>query len=1856
MALEIPTGTLEIPKAGVIPEEEVESLDRSMFPEFEGLSDGDIIAYITDRIQAPSAPAAPPPPSDDNFFPALAYGADTAQAAIGAGIKALGQGLDIEGMEEYGRDLQEKNLQEAQESAAAYKQVTLDDVEFGDNVTDFVIQTLGETLPSMGIALAGAGVATIGAIPLGLTGAGVGVAAGAGAFLPSALMGAGETQLKMESLTDDKTYEDPSTALTGGLLIGALDTAAAAVPFVRLLGGKFSSKATSDLMSRTGLPDEVLKSAKKTATDALSDANGNVLRAEASIIAQARDLVRGRPQSRSKIRGAARGGAEQFAVEGVTEGAQEAIGTLLAEGSTGKEGEDFGFHVLEAAVKGGIAGFSPGAVVRAVKTDSKAAQREKAEKLQKFEEKLKVVTEEEGFDTASANPAEIQVVEEEEVIRFTDTDKEGRTRVRDITVADFEGLEAQAIVDSSPTPTSTPTSAPAPVTPEEAAILDGEREAVDVGRQADIMGLTDRDGLSFSYDGEGSAVFLKEYLDLNMELADLEAEVQVAETIPTETNESKVKIREAFLQRQNKIREMDKVINTPRFQASLKANPSLKAAYDNISTYRENRKKDIDTAKYPLVLSNEGNLIPSGTRREFLTDLDGRPYLPGGPGNSPVILQEDANAIIENLESTPGVDPSLIEHLKEQVPLLQIDPRNNMEFNPRRFENINSTRSEPVSTVSTTPDQDKNVRDIQAAVNENGPRNGGSSTGNLTDNGSQGMLNRVSLYMKFMSSNKRLADRYPELRPIYNLVKKYNEEWFSIITQGIEGRTVALSLPREKRKAYRIMRTVADDLGIRIEFSGVSDVAESSVATITIPGVTAQDRQRYVSNASPYKNPYQQLSYLESEQYVGDGEQVLEGGAITVNNGMITLTDPAIVNALQQEQNTADSLWNNVITTTIFTTKEGLQKEADKQGVVNFNNTITNAENSILAERELNREELNIPETDQLFIDALKKLELNDTGAVPAEVSAALSEYISVLEALTNGRKQGYFPRIRNGDVIIRVFKDVVATDEDGNPILDRNGDPKMVRKVVYRRDVNTPVFKGNKGIEWTKNKYESDLRSFYPDADIQFSFKENENSSIVLGEELNNLSILESILIHEASLNQDYSGNKILFQGVEVDGDGSPIEGTQKTIKDPSEYIRMLGRNYRKRRETAGFERFKQHRQNIPGYITPENEESYHDNAWAQYVTSLGRYVAKGRTKDAATAEIDRLKELGDKQGLLDDPKWYSSASPREVAKSMWDNTITPQGAASALKSFAFYGFLGGNFSSSFLNLTQNFVTASLLYGAYGKIYQPKVAKAAAAAARLSAFYYRNQAFLKSDREEVAMILKKTGAARTVEEGRDQFDKLYILQERGSLGRINTAALSQNADLTTDFWYDKLQLNKVEDMASGLDPKQVDRFKKFARNGKQLVDGVYSTTEIANRIAAALATYNTVKASSEGMGPLREFARNTASGVDSQNANRLVEIEDGMQYIIDESQFNLSAFNRPRLAFAGKGLGGVTLQFIPFVTMMLEVYANAMTRYGGANYGTFRSGIVNLTPQGRRTLAFLILPQVILGGMFGLPFADDIKEVIKALVRSPIGISLNLQQADMELAFYDIMTSAFGPEALSLAEAIARGPIKAWGGVDISQRVSLSPFRSFIEAATGQMGVGSLLSGPSGAFFTNAIGKSFDAFERNDYGKAILRLTPLAVVQNAVNAWEAGEDGVFTGKGRVLADGLGPHDLALMTLGFASENVYGPRDRLYREKAFATKSNAIKDKYLDKILRLMVEKKNTDSAEGKREVQEEIEKLFKEVRDHDRDQKNIWDKIDPSYNIRRTSHTRYINQVSPAGRYRGGPELMAVRKVTDPR
>jgi len=1793
------------------------------FPELEGKSEAEVLSFIISALNQPSevelpepTPApVPPPPSDDNFLPALAYGADTAQAALGAGIKAVGQGFNLESLEEYGRDLEEKNLKEAEESAKQYTQIRLDDVDFGENTTDFIIQTLGETLPSMGIAAAGAAVGAVGAAATPVAALTATGGALAGAFLPSSLLGAGEVQLKMQNLTGDSDYEDPFTAMGGGLIIGALDTAAAAIPALKFLGKGFTEKATTEALEKSGIDFVVSRNGTATAIDELKKAGGDFAKAEANIIAAGRDINRGRLASGGIE------GTKQLAREGLTEGTQEAIGTLLAEGSTGIEDEEFLSSILESAVKGGIAGFGPGAVVGALK----------------------------GGKTKT-DP----VKEKEETVKVEDT---AEIEIPDSKTESVEGVETQVT-----------------------EIENEEAPAVDVGELADTMNLRNRDGQQFSESGDGTAAFINEYGDLQREFIDLREEGKSRLFGgPRRTEGVQPNLAKSLVERTDKLREMEKIIRTPQFQASLKINPALQERLDNIRAELDTRQEEFNAARLPPGVVNEVDILPG------LRDLNDNP-IELEPG-VPIVTQEAATFYVDDLMNAPiPEDPNLltnlplaqerlalVEHIKKQIPFLRVDPTSRVELSPRRFEQVD-IKFDPAEVKAPTAfdiDMQKHKKNLTDAANNKGGRgqldDNPPNSVNFDDNGPQGMLNRVGMYMRFMSSNKRIADKFPELRKTYNLVKRYNETWFSIITQGIEGRNLVLALPRgEPRRKYRTMRTKADMISQPIKFEGAGDLSAASVARIYIVPPEAEQGLSLAQKLAQRKEYMDQI--MPYQAYDPHSSQLnLNFTPEEIQRGYIEETDQAVVDALFQEQNTANAMWDNIIASRIRSIKRKLTEADDKDGsAYSTVRYIESVEDDILLEGFRGLPEGSTKEdvvseltSFDLFLAALERVNerqrlIQEKQGTPRGISKKafdlLPSSIIEMEGVIEGRRQGFFPRMRMGDIIIRVF--ATFTEKD------KNGKERTFRKVVYRRDVNAPLWRtlrsDQQPMDWVKKKYTDPLESFYKekglDVSVEAVSRGSQNYTVFADEELSDISILEAILIHEAKLNEDFSGNTTLWSGVTKDMDGNIID---ETVTSSEDFIKLLTKQRRDRIQGQGFRGSMMRRKNIPGYITPENVNSYHDNAWAQYVVSMGRYVAKNDVEDEINSELQRLNSLN--QAV------EKGGSFVNVANSMWQNTKSPQGGASALKSLAFYGFLGGNFSSSILNLTQNFVTASLLFGAYGKIFQPKVAKAAAAATRLSIYYQRKQAFLQADKDNVSKILLETGAARNLTEANEQFNALYELQKRGSIGRINTQALNENADLTTEYWSEKLGLNNLEQkVSSRVDAKNVERFKDYAKTGKKIIDGVYSTTEVANRIAAALATYNTVKAHGEqqlkgstdqkaivnaGLEPMVQFASETA------NQGRIVTIEDAMQYIIDESQFNLSAFNRPRIAFEGKGIGGVTLQFIPFVTMMTEVYANAIHKYGGNKYGTIRGGVLNMTPQGKRTLAFLLLPQVIMGGMFGLPFADDMKEVIKAIIRSPVGVSLGLQQSDLELAFYDIMTDIFGPESLSYAEAIARGPIKSWGGIDISQRVSLSPFRTLIEAGTGQASVTELVSGPSGAFFTNAIGKSFDAFERGDLGKALLRLAPLAVVQNMINAWEAGEMGVATGKGRILTDSLGPKDLAAMTLGFATESVYVPRQELYRLKTYLSKSNAIKDYYADKILRLMVKQKNTSSADEKAEIGNEIEKLFKDVVDHDLKQDQMSDRIDPNFNLRLTVHKRYADQVLGLEKYRGGMEEMETRQ-----
>jgi hypothetical protein len=100
-------------------------------------------------------PQEVPIQEEGGFRRAVGAGVDQLQLAYGSSLEGFGKVTGLEGLENYGADVVEKNEQEFQEKAKGF--TSLDDADsFGDYVK-FYTETLGQQVPQLGSTLAGAG-------------------------------------------------------------------------------------------------------------------------------------------------------------------------------------------------------------------------------------------------------------------------------------------------------------------------------------------------------------------------------------------------------------------------------------------------------------------------------------------------------------------------------------------------------------------------------------------------------------------------------------------------------------------------------------------------------------------------------------------------------------------------------------------------------------------------------------------------------------------------------------------------------------------------------------------------------------------------------------------------------------------------------------------------------------------------------------------------------------------------------------------------------------------------------------------------------------------------------------------------------------------------------------------------------------------------------------------------------------------------------------------------------------------------------------------------------------------------------------------------------------------------------------------------------------------------------------------------------------------------------------------------------------------------------------------------------------------------------------------------------------------
>jgi hypothetical protein len=311
-------------------------------------------------------------------------------------------------------------------------------------------------------------------------------------------------------------------------------------------------------------------------------------------------------------------------------------------------------------------------------------------------------------------------------------------------------------------------------------------------------------------------------------------------------------------------------------------------------------------------------------------------------------------------------------------------------------------------------------------------------------------------------------------------------------------------------------------------------------------------------------------------------------------------------------------------------------------------------------------------------------------------------------------------------------------------------------------------------------------------------------------------------------------------------------------------------------------------------------------------------------------------------------------------------------------------------------------------------------------------------------------------------------------------------------------------------------------RGKKWWKKVAEGLSNAYSSTERINRLVSYIAA-NRIGQSQE--------VRDKANKVLSENnlwkseTNNTQNFADSFaRWIIDETHFKLGKVNRPTIT---RGYGGAIFQFKAFALNLLEIHHQMLTGMG---------------PEGKKAFAVSMAMLFSSAGLFGLPFAEDIKDIFETLYKLIADEEIDL---DKELRL--TTTELTGNN--KLGELISQGPARL-AGVDIASRTGMGniiPGLQTIKAgiAGEKMNVQRIFSDLLGIGADMWIGRPYRFAESIKDGRPFYESFAEVLPnwgKDPISAYSWASKGIQLGdKSRIEAS---PKDIALRSIGFTSSNV----------------------------------------------------------------------------------------------------------------
>ena len=964
----------------------------------------------------------------------------------------------------------------------------------------------------------------------------------------------------------------------------------------------------------------------------------------------------------------------------------------------------------------------------------------------------------------------------------------------------------------------------------------------------------------------------------------------------------------------------------------------------------------------------------------------------------------------------------------------------------------------------------------------------------------------LGFFGRLISHPSDLAQKNKLFRPFYNALQKRvqirNRIKGSAVNTGVES---LRALRGDQRKLTSVMIQLSNNGKVEPTYD-----LENGTVEVSIP------KERYDEIEVEYGTEDKFLSMLGVDPSTVSIQRTEEGVTFTISG------QPEVAKAVAAVRGTSNYLSDSLFTSVLHSFING--RELSESGLADIIRTIDDAGqpadyNNVIADLQKLLDVNNNPflekTTDK---DGVTRIRLTDAfanasleekkAAFPAlkeeylnrkDTPQKLDKAFETIQGLLSSRIDGYFPNYRYGDSAI------IVKDSKG--------------KVVYFETIpSTFLDRFGSRKEDKLNEIRSELQAQYPNMTVSkpFTLKYDKRTKRFAGLEpaeqqalFESMNILEEIALRRAGL---------------------------ESQKEVEELINEVNQTLFANRIT----KLIQPRQNIPGYINSRNNDgSYLFDSFVRSIDTTANTASSLFTEPELFGSLKNLEKAGNVQ-----PKYLARAN------EIYEYVNNPKNEAPITRAFAFHMFLGYNVSSAVVNLTQSFQATYPVLGAItglgsGGVYVAKALK-----------------------DSSALYGKMLGSKDKPSLGEYGFS--FFKTEIASDGTVSVEIdMSKRPESITEEEYRYLAelfrtgviqpIQNIDLGAARLQELDVRRGVAPLLNASGYAFGVIENT---NRIAAALSFYRAAK-DPKNRKNFEAFVSGTRFG--DQDVSKL-DTEDFAKLMgtmgVEKTQFFMGQENRPAI-MQGPVMSVVT-QFQSFLYQMVGMYGDALFKSLNGRMDNYTEAERPLIRKmAMKQLAAMTLSMMAFGGAMGLPFMENLKEIIKFFTEQfgdQVGEDF---EEELRVTLGDTM-------GYTATDALLRG-IPRMLGADVSRRTGYGdvvPLRLLMGGDPIDF------AGPAVSRAVDMVKGTKEAYDNGDLLGAAVGVLPIA----ARNAYEGlvkePSVGTFTARGQQLlpAGSLSGTERLMKTLGFTPTTVSRARERRGLENYLSYRSKVGRDVYTNRM------------------------------------------------------------------------------------